>query len=251
MVIKLLVFFSHFVPKKIICCSESVVTTHVSLGYPDEKMITITNGVDSDRFHPDGSARKSLREELGLPLTEKLVGMFARYHPQKDHANFIHAAGLLSEKYTDVHFILSGENVDETNPDLCSLIINAGIQDRVHLLGKRQDMPRLHAAMDINSLSSSFGEALPMAWGEGMSCGVPCVATRVGDIESLIDNTGKVVEPGNPNALAEAWFSILELRQAEYNELSNKARQRVLLYYGLSGTVNLYQQIYKQVMIIK
>ncbi len=251
MVLKLLVFFSHFLPKKIICCSESAVTTHVSLGYPQEKMITITNGVDYDRFHPDVSARKSLREELGLPLTERLVGMFARYHPQKDHANFIHAAALLSKKYADVHFILSGENVDESNPDLTSLIVNSGIGDRVHLLGKRQDMPRLHAAMDINSLSSSFGEALPMALCEGMSCGVPCVATRVGDVESLIDNTGKVVEPGNPNALAEAWLSILELGPVEYNELSNKARQRILLYYGLSGTVNLYQQIYKQVMIIK
>ena len=75
------------------------------------------------------------------------------------------------------------------------------LEARVHLLGKRQDIPRLTAALDI---ASSFGEGLPNVIGEAMACGIPCVVTDVGDSALIVGETGKVVPPRNPAALSVA-----------------------------------------------
>ena len=86
-VIQLLVILSRFIPKNIICCSNSA-SNHISkLGYPKAKTVTVFNGVDTELFMPDDKAL-SLRKELGLSGETKLIGMFARYHPQKDHRTF-------------------------------------------------------------------------------------------------------------------------------------------------------------------
>ncbi len=58
-------------------------------------MVVIPNGFDTSLFVPDSGARSSVREELGLDRDTPLVGLVARYHPQKDHATFIQAAGIL------------------------------------------------------------------------------------------------------------------------------------------------------------
>lgn len=104
-------------------------------------------------------------------------------------------------------------------------------------------MPRLNAGMDIVTLSSSH-EALPMTLCEAMSCGTPCAATDVGDTGELIGNTGRVVSPENPQALADAWENILKLSGVEYNHLCYQARRRILEFYDLADMVKRYKDIY-------
>jgi glycosyltransferase involved in cell wall biosynthesis len=89
--------------------------------------------------------------------------------------------------------------------------LTGGISEQIHLLGERSDIPRLSAALDIASSSSAYGEAFPMVIGEAMSCGVPCVVTDVGDSARIVDNTGYVVPPREPQALANAWQKMIEL----------------------------------------
>jgi len=120
----------------------------------------------------------------------------------------------------------------------------AGVQDNVHLLGIRRDMPRLSAAMSLVTLSSFEGEALPVSLCEAMSCGVPCVATRVGDAAALIGDAGIVVEPRNPQQLADAWYRVLAWPESEYLQLSAKARERGVEDYNLSKTIDAYRQVY-------
>ena len=111
-------------------------------------------------------------------------------------------------------------------------------------MGSRQDMPRLNAGMYVVTLSSSYGEALPMTLCEAMSCAIPCVATDIGDTAALIENTGLTVAPQNPQALANAWQNILECSEMEYNHLSHQARQRVLELYNLADMIAKYKNIY-------
>jgi glycosyltransferase involved in cell wall biosynthesis len=170
--------------------------------------------------------------------------MFARFHPQKDHDTLICAAGMLLKRNPNVHFVLAGEGIDNSNIQLQDKISQEGIQNNFHLLGSRQDMPRLNAGMDIVTLSSSYGEALPMTLCEAMSCAIPCVATNVGDTATLIGNTGIVVEPKNPQALAHAWENTLELSDMEYNHLCYQARQRIREFYNLANMINQYKKIY-------
>src|SRR5205085_5231832 len=86
-----------------------------------------------------------------------------------------------------------------------------GLTDRVVRLGDRRDLERLYLAFDIVTLSSAFGEALPMVLGEAMACGIPCVATDSGDASLVIEDTGVVVPPRDPAALAAGWQRLVAL----------------------------------------
>jgi glycosyltransferase involved in cell wall biosynthesis len=108
-------------------------------------------------------------------------------------------------------------------------------------------MPRLTAACDVVSTSSAFGEALPLVLAEGMACGVPCVATDVGDSGAMVGDTGRVVPPRNPHALAGAWESILRLSREERVALGARARARVVAEFELGAAVRKHLALYREV----
>lgn len=245
-IIRLLAQLSRFLPSCIICCSHSAYQAHLNLGYPKNKMTVIVNGIDTTQFRPDSNARGVVRDELGLSPQTILIGMFARFHPQKDHKTFIRAAGILLKQNPDVHFVLAGNEIDNSNKLLMDELSREDILKNFHLLGNRLDMPRLQAGMDIGTLSSAYGEALSMTLCEAMSCGIPCVATNIGDSALLIGDAGLTVEPNNPDALAHAWMTILGYSNIEYNHLGNKARQRILKIYNRLQMVSEYNRVYQR-----
>ena len=81
--------------------------------------MVIPNGFDLEVFKPNPAARRSVRKRLEIPDEAPLVGLLARFHPQKDHRNFVEAAGLLSRMQPDVHFLLCGDGVTPDNTDSC------------------------------------------------------------------------------------------------------------------------------------
>jgi len=169
-----------------------------------------------------------------------------RFHPQKDHHNFVRAASLLHQDRPDVWFVLCGFGVSWANKELTSLIEEAGIRNRCCLLGLRDDIPRLTAAFDIASLSSSYGEAFPNVVNEAMSCGVPCVVTDVGDAALIVGQTGLVVPPRNPDALAQGWLKMLVLGREGRAPLGMEARQRIRELFNLPEIVARYQNLFEE-----
>jgi glycosyltransferase involved in cell wall biosynthesis len=246
-VVRLNRLLSWFVPDRIICCAHASRESHAALGYSRRKMVVIANGLDTDQFRPDSNARAGVRRELGLPPHALIVASMARFHPQKDHETFVRAAGDLCRRLPAVHFVLAGRGVDRENRALAGWIDATGAPDRFHLLGKRDDMPRLTAACDVVSTSSAFGEASPLVLAEGMACGVPCVATDVGDSGAMVGDTGRVVPPRDPHALAGAWESILRLAPDERVELGTRARARVVAEFELGVAVRKHLSLYREV----
>ena len=222
---------------------------HEALGYSSTNAWIIPNGFDTSLFTPSLESRLSVRSELGLSDNCFLIGLICRYHPMKDHANFIQAAALLLETYPNVRFVLVGTEVNSENDKLQHLIQNLRIADRFHLLGERKDIPRLTAALDIASSASAYGEAFPMVVGESMSCGVPCVVTEVGDSSWIVGNTGKVVPPKNPQALANAWKELIELSLQSRENLVKAARQRIIEHFSLNIIVEQYEKLYENVQL--
>ncbi|MFW6053002.1 MAG: glycosyltransferase family 4 protein, partial [Desulfosalsimonas sp.] len=198
------------VPEKIICCSESSRQVHAAIGYDKNKMLVIPNGFNLEAFGPDESARVSVRRELGIGPDSILLGMAARFDPQKDHETFVRAAAYLADSVKDIYFILCGKNIDWHNAELSRWIRDAGLAGRFFLLGPRTDIPRLTAALDLACLSSAFGEGFPNILGEAMACGVPCVATDVGDSAAIVGDTGRIVPPEDPEAFAAACRELIE-----------------------------------------
>ena len=162
-------------------------------------MVVIPNGFDLETCRPDSAARESVRNELQIPEDAPVIGLVARFNPQKDHRTFIQAARLLHNDRPDVRFVLCGAQVSWDNQALVRWIEEGGVRKQVYLLGRRNDIPRLTASFDIAASSSSFGEGFPNVLGEAMSCGVPCVTTDVGGSALIVGQNGMVVPPSmNP-----------------------------------------------------
>ncbi len=239
-------FLSRKFPARIVCCSEASLRVHKRLGYAAEKLEVIPNGFDLEQVKPDPTARALVREELGIPADTLLIGIAARFHPQKDHRNFVRAAARLHKQMPEIHFLLCGLDVTRQNSQLAAWIEAAGVRDCCHLLGVRRDMSRLFAAMDIAATASRSGEAFPLVIGEAMACGTPCVVTDVGDSAMIVDQTGIVVAPGDPDALAEAWRKLIEAGPEVRCRLGMAARRRVQHHFALPAIVDRYQAIYAQ-----
>jgi glycosyltransferase involved in cell wall biosynthesis len=245
MVAKVCAWTSHWLPKRILTCSSCARAVHIGLGYQADKIHVIPNGFDLTAFQPSESARHIVRAELSLAHDTPLVGLIARYDPQKNHAGFIVAAAHVHALRPDVHFVLAGTAVDADNLALRTAISAHGLQAHLHLLGRRDDVPRLMAALDVLA-SPSFGEAFPNVVGEAMACGVPCVVTDVGDCSDIVGDTGRVAHVGDMLGFATEVLNLLRLPNVEKAKLGRRARTRVQENYEIGRVTELYQAFYER-----
>jgi len=100
------------------------------------------------------------------------------------------------------------------------------------------------ASLDIASSSSAYGEGFPNAIGEAMSCGVPCVVTDVGDSAKIVGNTGYIVPPRAPGALAKGWEGLIALGSDKRYELGMAARKRIVDSFRIESIVKTYEEFY-------
>lgn len=233
---------------KIVYNSKKSAQQHEGIGYMPERTIVIPNGFDCDRFKPSAASKLSIRKELGVSDNDIIVGLVARYHPMKDHESFFKAAGILSERYAHIHFILAGRDISMSNPKISELIKRNGLVNQASLLGERRDIPRLLSSLDVVCCSSSYGEAFPNVVGEAMACGVPCVVTDVGDSALIVGDTGIVVPPQDPLALAKACGNLIEAGLHGREKLGSMARERVINNYSINKIVSQYESLYESIV---
>lgn len=236
---------SRWTPDRIVCNSQTSRSIHIDTGYHPDRFVVLPNGFNLNRFCPDPSARATVRQELGIPEMTPLIGLIARFDSQKNHRGFLEAAGQLHLQWRDVHFLLVGAGVDQSNPAIREWVERYGVDEITHLLGLRQDIPRLTAALDIAS-SSSYGEAFPNVIGEAMACGVPCVVTDVGDSAYIVGDTGQVVAPGDMTGLAVAWAQLLAMPDTERQALGERARARIVEHFEIGAVVKRYEAFYEE-----
>jgi glycosyltransferase involved in cell wall biosynthesis len=243
-VIRRLLTWLSRVPELVIVNSRAGERFHKALGYRPRRWAHIPNGCDTTLFRFDAQGRRSLRAELGIGDEMVAIGLPARYHPMKDHDNFLAAAARLAAIRPEAMFILAGQGTDRRNMPLADAISRRGLGERIRLLGNRRDMVRLFSALDVATLSSAFGEGSPNVLVEAMSCGIPCVATDCGDAAELIGPNGWVVPPRDPEALAAAWNRLVELGQNGRQSLGTEARKRTAELYDLQSIAARYDAIY-------
>jgi glycosyltransferase involved in cell wall biosynthesis len=231
-------------PDRILCCSDVAQQVHVGYGYPEDRFEVIPNGLDVQRFAPDPDARRQLRAELGVPGEAPLVGLIARWDPQKNHAGFLHAAAAVRRRHPAARFLLAGTRIEPSNAELAGLVDGHGLGDAVRLLGPRDDVPRVMASLDLLVSASGYGEAFPIVLGEAMACGVPCVATDVGDSAFIVADTGRVAPPGDDDALGRAIGELLDLPAHDRAALGARARQRIATHFDIRLVARRYEAFY-------
>lgn len=231
--------------RRVVYCSRVSQEQHEAIGYLKSKSMFIPNGFDCDVFAPRISARQSVREELGLPPDALLVGHAARYHEVKNHLGLVAAFARVSKELPDAWLLLAGGGVTDQNAELARAVVEAGIRERVFLLGERHDMPRFFAALDVNVLVS-HSEGFPNVLGEAMACGVPCVTTDVGDASMIVADTGVVVPKGDDAGVAEGILSLLRLPRGRRAELGARARARIVAEFSISTVAEKYAALYQE-----
>lgn len=241
-------WLSRGIPERIVCVSGAVRDVHIAMGYDGGRMVVIPNGFDLARFRPDAEARKSVRAELSIAPESLLAGLVARFDPQKDHGTFFAAARIVADARPEAVFLLCGEGIEAGNGDLNRMVRDAGLGDRVRLLGRRDDIERVTAALDVAISSSGFGEGFSNVLSEALACGVPVVATDVGASRSIAGDAGRTVPPGDATALGEAIVGLLALTPEERSRLGMLGRQRIAQDYDIASISNRYVRLYDSLL---
>lgn len=236
---------SRRLPRRITCVSEQARVFHERMGYCGRKFVIIPNGFDLAAFKPDPIAALDLRAELALPSAAILIGLVARFDPKKDHLNFIEAAARVAARRSGVFFVLCGDGVMSENNELTTWIAQTGAAHRFRLLGRRDDVARVLAGLDILALASCH-EAFPNVLGEAMASGVACVTTDAGDSAYIVGDTGKVVPTRQPERLADALEELIDLGPEGRRRLGDQARRRVQAQFDLSVVRERYAALYRE-----
>jgi glycosyltransferase involved in cell wall biosynthesis len=212
---------------------------------PPRKAVTIHYGVDPRRFRPGKS--HSLRKELGLGRKQKILGTVARLTTQKGHCYLIEAASRIVEAYPEAHFVFAGDG--PLRSELESQTRRVGLEDHIHFLGFRTDVRELMNDFDVFILPSLW-EGLPNVVLEVMACGKPVVATAVdGTPEAVVHGqTGFLVPPRNPEALADAVIDILA-DERQLKAMGMRGRERIVQAFSLNKQIDAFVNLYEKLVL--
>jgi glycosyltransferase involved in cell wall biosynthesis len=221
-------------PDVVTANSTAGLKAHLNLGYRPRRAEVIANGIDVDRFKPDPRARAAARAELGLHASDIVLAHVARVDPMKDHQT-------LQAALTEL-------------PWVKALLIGAGTESLPRMsnalaLGRRNDVERLLTAADIIVSSSAFGEGFSNALAEGMACGLPAVATDVGDARVILGDSGLVVPASNAPALAAAIRMLAQEPVPARVARGARARAHIVENFSMQRALIRFAALYESVAV--
>ena len=229
---------------RIITSGESVRSIVIAAGIAPERVVTISAGVDADRFHA-GVSGEPVRNELGLG-SAPVVGLVANVRGSKGHNVFLDAARSVLTRTPNARFLIVGDGVglDEVS----RRVRDMGLERSVRLTGFRRDIPEVMAALDVLVLPSIRSEAIPQVIPQALAVGTPVVASTVGGSPELIRDgeNGHLVPPGDAHALAEAIISLLrEPERARAMARAGQAmvRERYTIDATMARTTAVYREL--------
>ncbi|GAB2628524.1 GT4 family glycosyltransferase PelF [Streptomyces capparidis] len=203
-------------------------------GTPPERIRTVYNGVDPAAFPPAGAE----------PDTPTLTWA-GRVDPIKDLETLIRAFARVRAELPEARLRLFGGTPrgGEAYRERCeALAAHLGVADAVRFEGRVEDIRDAYAAGSVVMLSS-VSEGFPFTLIEAMSCGRATVSTDVGGVREAVGDTGAVVPPREPEAMARAALGLLR-DPARRARLGEAARLRVIEQFTLRRTVDTFRGIY-------
>ena len=239
-------FINHF-----ITVSKDLETWLIqTIGVPPNKITQIYNGVDNNRFHTSLNKHIKLSPLGFFDENTFVIGSVGRMAAVKDYPTLVHAFihALKSEPSArkDLRLLIVGDGISRN--ECIEIARKANIESLVWFPGERTDIPALMQSMNLFVLPS-LGEGISNTILEAMSCGLPVVATHVGGNIELVKEgvTGKLIEPGNQNEMAEAILTYYTNTQL-VKDHGNAARQQIEQNFSMDAMVNAYLSVYDKVL---
>jgi glycosyltransferase involved in cell wall biosynthesis len=214
----------------------------------EPKLHLFHGGVDTQSFSPD-TAPAAIRQELNIPGGTFLVGCAGHLDPVKGYPDAIEAFIRLKREGVQAALLIAGKGQKEKLEDLRKLIAQGQAEDRVFLLGFRDDIAQLFAACDAGLISSIGSEGNSRSALEIMATGLPLVATRVGCLPDLVEpeKNGLLLEPNNPEAIQNAVRTLVE-NPGKCSQLGREGRNRVLEHYSEAAVAARMEDYYRKLL---
>lgn len=218
-------------------------------GLSPSRVVSIPTGVDLERFHPQ-TPDPSLRKSLGVKSQAPLVGTVAFLRPEKGLEVLIEAVRLLRKTISTVECLIVGEGGEKA--PLTTRIRELGLEQCVHMVGFRRDIPALLSVLDVVVIPSLFGEGIPQTLAQALAMARPVVASTNGGIPEVIQDgvTGLLIPPGNPAILSEKIAFILNnpVLGARMGQIGQKViQERYSFEVMLTRTEDLYCRLLQSV----
>jgi glycosyltransferase involved in cell wall biosynthesis len=216
-------------------------------GIRPERVVTIHAGIPDDfgrDVPPD--ARASVRAEFGLSEDAPLVGLVGRLAPDKGQEILLRALPAIRKRIPDAHALLVGTGGDYDRQQ--TLRDGLGLRDAATFTLFREDVARLTAACDVAVLAATACDASSTVLKEAMALGVPVVGSDVGGTREILEGgrAGRLVPPGDPDALADALADTLGARgTAALAEPVARARERARAEYAMSAVLARTLAVYR------
>jgi glycosyltransferase involved in cell wall biosynthesis len=187
-----------------------------------------------------------IRAELGVGADDFLVGNVGRLALQKGQRHLIGAMPLLLQRVPRAHAVIAGGG--DLEDYLCDLAEEAGVAERVHVLGPRKDVPALMHAIDVFAMPSIW-EGFGLVLLEAMAAGRPIVASRVATIpEVVVDGeTGLLVPAGDPQALSDALADLAD-QPALAQQFGEAGRERLRRQFSIDKMVGDTELLYRELL---
>jgi sugar transferase (PEP-CTERM/EpsH1 system associated) len=221
-----------------------------TLGVRTEKVIRICNGVDVCRFNPRTGTRSPCGPESFTQEDTLVVGTVGRMQAVKDQLTlvraFIHLLQHNPIARKRLRLIMIGDGPLRVESQ--SLLREAGAEALSWLPGERSDMPEQLRAFDLFILPS-IAEGISNTILEAMASGLPVIATNVGGNPELVveGETGMLVPPSNPVAMADAIYSYLK-DPAKLERHGQAGRKRAEEHFSIEKMVEGYLRVYDEVL---
>ncbi len=219
--------------------------TAASERVPQRKLHVAYNGIDLAKFSKLDRLRDQARRMLGIAEDEILVGNISCMREVKGIPQFVDAARIVLATDPRMRFVVVGDGQEYAQ--VVERIRRYGIEDRIHLAGPQADVLPYLAAMDIGVLSS-LAEGFSNSLLEYMASGLPSVATDVGGNREALEDTGILVPPDDPAALAEA---ILRLQAPALRQQMGHAARRRVECFSLARAEQRMEEIYGDLLQAK
>ncbi len=222
--------------------SDAVARQLKEAGIAENKIYTIANGIDIDRF--TGAEPAWFGPSSSQP--GKTIGMVARLDLQKGFEYLLEAFAGIINSHPDTRLVIVGEGPDE--PAIASMVDRLNLGSKVVFAGQRGDMANVYAACYIFVLPS-LNEGLPMTVLEAMAAARPVIASNVGAIPTVVRNgeTGLLVEPRDVAGLKAA-IDLLLGDPALCSRLASNGHDWVRRNFTSDGMAANYQRMYETVL---
>jgi glycosyltransferase involved in cell wall biosynthesis len=214
---------------------------------PSSRIRVVYNGIEPRLFNLP--LEPTLRSSLEIPCEVEVLGVVANLIAYKGHRFLLEACHLVKQRYPRFVVLLIGEG--PCRSELERLAKDLHLEAEIRFLGARQDVPRLLSVVGMVVLPS-LHEGLPNAILEAMAAGKPVVATRVGGIPEAVvhGETGLLVPPADPGALAEAILALLG-DPGRAGAMGRAGRDRVVKKFGMDRMVLETQKLYEELLAAK